>query len=654
MVNHNPKEFFIDEKSIDSEAIVIFQDKNYFKGFLVDFEYMNLNDKFINSLDRNYYPLDHFFSVRNSLTSSELKIMDKIVLLMNKQNNLDLTAEKTAKFKSKSMTLLNKFQNVKFLLLYIFLYLSQKERNIEINQEIVEIIEDIVVDYLPNFFTLSKVDYEALVYIIYICYEINFISLAERQTVFTSKFLKFLKSLGIWHKEEFWTECISVFKKMAGNPFVDLYYSSLRNYSKHGSKVNIKYMKDVYEFAVFVGFHLLKVPFNSLFDIFNSINDRDKDINVNVVMDISKDLEDHIGHNYSKVYVSMINSGVSKERHLSIEFVIKKAIAYLDFEKDSLLNLIYLNKQFRRRLYPTVFKQILFKEDIQKDLRIKLWNSVTESDEDLQIFLDKDFPEKQTEKYEKILQMANLVNLVKLDVKRTSFISEAKREMLEVLLLKTAKNFPSILYYQGMNCIGGYLVEYTESEECSYNVINYLLKNKLEKYFRNNFSQLNKILFVSEKFLQTYNAAFVEIMKENNIKTDFYLSPLLLTIFTCTLQYVGAEPFIAKFFDLFIAGGWKFVYKFIVYLSWKLLPLIKDYKHENLLIFLKKDLFDVICGLELHSFKYELKKMPISNAQIRANEQEYNHSRFIVDIYWAEFYENKKLRIKSRTSSIIS
>lgn len=650
ILSKNPPEIIVDEKTVAASPIVQFEDKNYFKGFMVDFEYMNLNEKFISVLDRDYYPLNVFFEARNALPQDEFKIVNKLVLLLNKENQMGLSADKINRLKDKARILFFKRSNVRFFLMYMFLYLAQKERNIEINPEIIEIVEDLIVDYIPNFFTMSKVDYESLIFIIYVCYEIHFCSLDQRDSIFSHKFLRFLKGLGVWHKEQLWAQCIEIMKKIAVNPFIDLYYSSPRHQATHGCKVQVKYIKDIYEFAVFVGFHLLKVPFNTLFDIFNAINEKSKDININAIIDISKELEEHFEKTFTRVSSPNIDFGVSNDRRVAIEMILKKALKFLSFKEDKLLCLLHLNKYFYRKFSSVVFKQALYEENISLKTRVRLWQTICESDSDLQIFLDKDDLEKQQEKLDKILQMSNLVHLIKLDVKRTSFINDTDRTLLESVLLKTAKNFPSILYYQGMNCIGGFLTIYSQSEELSYNVLNYLIKNKLEKYFRNNFSQLNKILFVSEKLLAQHNPEFMQLVLQNNIKTDFYLSPLVLTIFTCTLQYVDAKTLVSKLFDLFIAGGWKFIFRFVVYLSMKITHTIKGLRHEMVLMFLKKDIFEVMRDLESSSLKAQLLDIPISSSEIREIEQEYNRSRFIVDVYWAEFYENKKLRIKMQKS----
>lgn len=42
---------------------------------------------------------------------------------------------------------------------------------------------------------------------------------------------------------------------------------------------------------------------------------------------------------------------------------------------------------------------------------------------------------------------------------------------------------------------------YTESPKTAYVLLNYILQNRLDKYFRNNFQLLNKLLFISEKII---------------------------------------------------------------------------------------------------------------------------------------------------------
>lgn len=52
-----------------------------------------------------------------------------------------------------------------------------------------------------------------------------------------------------------------------------------------------------------------------------------------------------------------------------------------------------------------------------------------------------------------------------------------------------------------MNCIGGFLLFYTDNYQQSEIIFNFLMKERLSTYFRKNFIHLKKLLFIFEKLL---------------------------------------------------------------------------------------------------------------------------------------------------------
>lgn len=55
-----------------------------------------------------------------------------------------------------------------------------------------------------------------------------------------------------------------------------------------------------------------------------------------------------------------------------------------------------------------------------------------------------------------------------------------------------------------MNCIGGFLLVFTDDYLSSEIIFNYLMKEKLSTYFRKNFMHLKKLLFIFERLLKIY------------------------------------------------------------------------------------------------------------------------------------------------------
>lgn len=86
-----------------------------------------------------------------------------------------------------------------------------------------------------------------------------------------------------------------------------------------------------------------------------------------------------------------------------------------------------------------------------------------------------------------------------------------------------------------MNCIGGFLLNYTNSSRSSEKIFSFLIEKRLLKFFENDFAKINKIIYVSEEVLYKYNNKFLIILQNHSITSDFYMSPIFLTIYTCSL-----------------------------------------------------------------------------------------------------------------------
>ena len=82
-----------------------------------------------------------------------------------------------------------------------------KEKYINLNPDAIYILEDLIMNNLPNFFGHIN-DYSGLHNIIYICNEIYFFNYSHKVNLFSHKFLKFFRHISKWLKNEFWEEII--------------------------------------------------------------------------------------------------------------------------------------------------------------------------------------------------------------------------------------------------------------------------------------------------------------------------------------------------------------------------------------------------------------------------------------------------------------
>lgn len=625
-------------------AIHKFKNEGNFKGFYIDFHYLGLNGKYKQVFDEKCYPLNELNTIRSLISEKDRNKCDKIILMINNENSKYLSQTKLEKLKTTLIILSNKKNNIKYFTIYLFLYLCQKEDGFEFNPALIESIEDIIIDFIPNLFLPRGTDYKNLFFLAYIGYEMYFFKTMNNSNTYSQKFEKFLKNLAVWYKEQLWIDFIKSTKQIAANPLISIYFSSSKNFMENKSREPVLYLRNVYQFIINVGFYLLKIPFPLFFDIINDINDQNKDVNSSIICEISKDLEGHIFRNYSSKNVSMKNIYFNTDRENMIKKTFRLVLPFLDPIKDKLVNLYLLNKHFYKTFKKAVLKRFLLFNLQSRKTRIFLWISIVECDLPFMAIFDR-ITSNYTQQQLNFEDNDLIACQIRLDVNRTNFVSHKLRKVLENILLSTASEFSILSYYQGMNYICGFILNYTEDEKTTNKLFNYLICRKMDVHFRNNFSNLKKMLFISEKLICRYNPFFDNILKKNGVETDYYLSSFLLTIFTNSLPQADNIEVIARIFDLLISLGWLGIYKFILYLTLQLNESIMNLKQEPLLVFFKKDVYEKINNFDENLLIFNVSKIAITKGEIRKLEESYENSRFVVDLYWSKYQEKRKSRI---------
>ena len=203
-----------------------------------------------------------------------------------------------------------------------------------------------------------------------------------------------------------------------------------------------------------------------------------------------------------------------------------------------------------------------------------------------------------------------------------------------------------------MNCIGGFLVRVIKDPEQQLLIFNYIMKNRLEKYFFNNFSMLNKLLYVFEKLLNDQHRYFFDHLTKSKVETDYYCSAAFLTIFTNFLQIEQNFEVITTIFDIFIAEGFIGIFKIIIYLSKINIVTIIDIKADELLTFMGKEFHDPLKELDLKSFKRDLQGISITRQQVTRLENEYTRSILLIFDYWDKYFNRKKKEARAFSQNI--
>lgn len=102
--------------------------------------------------------------------------------------------------------------------------------------------------------------------------------------------MNFWINLNLWSKFDFWERFYEyLIKIFTGNELLFYYTSILK-----GAKFKKKKLFNTYDLFFFmgmIGFYFLKLPFKTLFDILNDLNDKHEIVPSSVVYDFSKLLE---------------------------------------------------------------------------------------------------------------------------------------------------------------------------------------------------------------------------------------------------------------------------------------------------------------------------------------------------------------------------
>lgn len=128
-------------------------------------------------------------------------------------------------------------------------------------------------------------------------------------------------------------------------------------------------------------------------------------------------------------------------------------------------------------------------------------------------------------------------------------------------------------YCQGMNYIGGFLIQLLPCEEDSFWILQALLNDyKVKNLFKPGLAQLKMLCFQLDCLMQHYLPQVRQRLKESGISTEIYSAKWFLTLMTYELP----SQMLMKVWDLFFLKGWKIFFKVI-------LALLTTFKESILL-----------------------------------------------------------------------
>lgn len=446
----------------------------------------------------------------------------------------------------------------KFFFAYLANYLLLRPTMTPFSSECVGFFEDIVTDSIANISQMNQTDCEFLLFVLVICQEMFMQHFFTGHKIFSAKFLKFFRKLNFLYNKSIWQELLAVLKDQTLGK--DALFHFFDPYSRNAAEFYSKSLLDSEDslllFLMQTAFFLLQQPHNLILNNFIFVNQETLKYPISKLMNLSTFMEKSI----SSVYQTNrhVPSLPAPSDDPPFIFVLSRALRFLGLaDRDLLCELVLLSRSsschFKKLLYNKILSE---QQQISKKTRMRLYQKL--------IILDAE------NFYGSIAQSMymtqeqdscqNIANIVKMDVERTKFF-EGDREQLRTLLRNIGEYIPSVGYYQGLNCLGAFVLDYFQDFAFSFDIISFCLHKYMKKYFFGDFRKLNKLVFVGETLIQEFFPDVYASIEESGIGHGYYLSSVILTIFFSSLQFCKCGELILYALDLYASEGWVGFYK---------------------------------------------------------------------------------------------
>ena len=274
--------------------------------------------------------------------------------------------------------------------------------------------------------------------------------------------------------------------------------------------------------------------------------------------------------------------------------IIKKISRFLP-DKDK-INILKLNKKFSSKLNKKIYKEILNRKDSEigimenKQMHINVWKILLKYNE-----IKKSYPYyPNLEKAKKIkydMSGKNDFCVIDLDSQRTLFEEKSnileKRKILNNILKTCVMLNEEGCYCQGMNFVAAFIIKIIETEEDSFYFLMGLFKyTDYRSIFVKDLTKLRMYFLVFDIILKLYIPTLESYFEENKVKSNYYLSPWFIALFTSLVKQGNKYDAFLKIFDLFIIDGWKAIFNICMDILRKNEEILETFRNENLLHYL--------------------------------------------------------------------
>ncbi|XBW34672.1 hypothetical protein QEN19_000239 [Hanseniaspora menglaensis] len=299
----------------------------------------------------------------------------------------------------------------------------------------------------------------------------------------------------------------------------------------------------------------------------------------------------------------------------------KKAIDSEESKTDSInfWNSFVSDQNATVRQHPEQLERLIFSEGIPTELRPFVWKFITQSNlKNLEVLyannvVIKSEHESQIEK----------------DIKRTNFITAEKQEMLKNVCTTYSNYDLELGYTQGLCFIIAPLILTLDSEVEAFSLLVKLMHDyDLRSFYINKMPGLMLKLYQFEKIIQEHSPAINEHLASCGILSNMFVSQWLLSFFGYKFPY----EFVIRIFDIVLLEGLEALLKFAVAVVLKNEEKILSMKFDELLKFLKDDLFNVYALNQAFEKNGQIQEFQTDVESVEKHIlSEYNVSQFAKD-----------------------
>ena len=274
-------------------------------------------------------------------------------------------------------------------------------------------------------------------------------------------------------------------------------------------------------------------------------------------------------------------------------------IPYLTYKE--VISLSKVNKSFHKTIRShKVIKSYIIKSKLQPESRL-LFYSTNLNLSSIKLTIEQELSEYKIKDnyYQKILNLAReaynkdkkfkkICDEIDRDLHRTfynkKFTKGNGRQMLRNVLASIGFIRPEIGYCQGMNFIGGALINLIDNEEkCFWIFLSFIDNINLNLLYLKNMPDFLIRVYQLKKFMEFYFPKLYNHLRRTQINIDLFFSKWLLTIFANYFPF----DVLYKVWDVFIIDKWKALFKFCMII----------------LFFMKEDMMKMDLGMFFDYFR---------------------------------------------------